>query len=80
MRTLRNEIFTHWTLMRLIRVVLGGMIVVQAFNERNILFGILGLLFAGMAILNVGCCGGGACTTTQNNNKGSNEFSYEEVV
>lgn len=80
MSTLKNEMLRNWTPMRVIRLLLGGMIVVQAINEKNILFGVLGLLFGGLAICNLGCCGGGACSSSIKETNNSTEFTYEEVV
>ncbi len=79
-----NQIFStilqNWNIMRAIRLLLGLLIIAQAFAERNILVGILGASFAGMAIMNVGCCGNGGCSPSKKINNNSNELVYEEVV
>lgn len=51
----------HWRFMRLIRLVLGLSILIQGILERDPLRIIFGLLFSGMAIANIGCCGSGGC-------------------
>jgi hypothetical protein len=40
---------------------IGLVILVQALMAADILFGLIGLLFTGMAVFNASCCGAGSC-------------------
>lgn len=81
MNSVIEKVSSNWHLMRIIRLIIGIMIIVQAIADRHLLLGILGAIFSSMAIFNVGCCGNNACTPIKkSSNKNSNEFTYEEVV
>lgn len=79
-----KTITQNWSLMRLIRLLLGVMIIVQSVGIKDYLFGSIGLLFAVMALLNIGCCSTGVCSTNIYSDKSTNdskkETTYEEVV
>lgn len=60
---MKEAILHHWSLFRVIRLVLGIIIIVQAVMSRDWLFGMMGLFFSGMALFNLGCCGTGTCYT-----------------
>lgn len=79
-----KTIIQNWNLMRFIRLLLGVMIIVQSINNKDYLFAFIGLLFAGMALANIGCCGSAGCSTNSYSNKKNtnsiNETTYEEVV
>jgi hypothetical protein len=78
---MKQALFTNWTFLRALRLLIGLAIVVQAIVSKDSVFGIAGLLFTGMAIFNVGCCGVGGCNTPiVKNEKSLNDISYEEVV
>lgn len=77
----KSTILTGWNLMRIIRLIFGIVIIVHSIKQHQFLFGLLGLLFAGMAVFNIGCCVAGGCGVPTNKNKNtSTEISYEEVV
>ncbi|MEQ1554380.1 MAG: hypothetical protein ABL929_09395 [Ferruginibacter sp.] len=77
---IQNSILTGWNFMRALRLGFGIIILIQAFQQHNIMFGILGLLFSGMAVFNIGCCGSAGCaTTTKTNNQSTKDISYEEI-
>lgn len=70
--------FGYW---RLLRIIFGAIALVQAFLMHDIILGIAGIVVAGMAILNMGCCGVNGCNTNLNpKNNSSKEINYEEVV
>jgi hypothetical protein len=78
---MKQMIFSNWTFYRILRLGIGIAIIVQAVMAKDTLFGIAGLLFTGMAIFNVGCCGASACNTAQiKSTKPIKDISYEEVV
>ncbi len=78
---MKQMVFTNWTFYRVLRLLIGIAIVVQAVMAKDSLLGIAGLLFTGMAIFNVGCCGAGGCNTPiSKNTKPLKDITYEEVV
>ena len=73
-------IFSNWNIIRFLRLGIGLVILVQAVMAADILFGLIGLLFTGMAVFNASCCGAGSCAAPPaKNDNGSKEISYEEV-
>ncbi len=81
---MKELILRNWTFMRALRLVLGIIIVVEAVMAKDLVFGLVGLFFSGMALLNTGCCGTGACYTPsvkrRDDQHTTKEISYEEVV
>ena len=80
---MKQSILSNWSLFRFLRLGIGIAILVQAVMARDVLFGIAGLLFAGMAVFNIGCCGMGGCNTpniTTKNTQVTKDIPYEEVV
>jgi hypothetical protein len=77
-----KKIIQGWNIMRLLRLVLGIIILVQGINQKEYVFAFVGALFVVLSIANIGCCGSQACTTTPINKdfKNSKEITYEEVV
>jgi hypothetical protein len=56
-----NNILSNWTLMRILRLVTGGMVLGQGILTSQWLFaGIGGYLFV-MSLLNLGGCSSGVC-------------------
>ena len=80
MNPLLKEITSQWHIMRIIRLMIGIMIIAQAFAGRNVMVGILGVIFTAMALFNVGCCGSNGCIPNKKSRNNPNEFTYEEVV
>ncbi len=77
---MRNRILDGWNFMRVLRLVVGLIVVVQAVITKDILFGTLGGLFTLMPLLNIGCCGSAGCNVpTRRSNKEVKDISYEEV-
>ncbi len=77
----KSTILTGWNFMRAIRLLLGLIIIIQSTQQHHYSFAIIGLLFAGMAVFNVGCCGAAGCgVPAKKNNDTTTDISYEEVV
>jgi hypothetical protein len=77
---MRELIFNNWNIIRFLRLGIGLVILVQAVMASDIMFGLIGLLFTGMAVFNTSCCGSGACATPDaKSDSSSKEISYEEV-
>ncbi len=80
---MKQLIFSNWTAMRFLRLVMGIIIIVQGIAAKDVLFSIAGLLFTTMALFNAGCCAAGTCYTAKNkndNNSAVKNIEYEEVV
>jgi hypothetical protein len=78
---MKETIFTNWTFFRVLRLIIGIGIVVQAFISKDTLLGLAGLFFSSMAIFNMGCCGTGGCSTSPKQKRESlKDITYEEVV
>ncbi len=78
---MKESILHNWNLIRFLRLVMGIAIFVQAIMVKDSFLGLAGLLFSGMALLNMGCCGTAGCYMPPQKDKETNkDISYEEVV
>jgi hypothetical protein len=78
---MKDVLLNNWNIVRFLRLGIGLAIIVQAIIAKDMLFGLAGLLFTGMALFNAACCGVGGCVTpTPSKKSDSKEVSYEEVV
>lgn len=77
---MKDLIFKNWNLVRFIRLGIGLFILVQAVIAADVLFGLAGLLFTGMAVFNAGCGSTGTCTPSRPRSRSvSKDITYEEV-
>ena len=76
-----KTILQGWNIMRILRLVFAIIILAQGISAGDTVTIILGVVFGGMAVANIGCCGTGGCKVNQRsaNNK-TEEVQYEEVV
>ncbi len=75
-----NKLLKNWNLMRIIRLALGVIIMIQGVQTKEWIFVVLGGLFSIMPLLNIGCCSTGTCNTPQRKNSGKVEdIHFEEV-
>lgn len=74
-----KAILQNWNFMRTLRLILGVAILVQGIVTKNYTTIILGLLFGGMAVINVGCCGRDGCAVTPGSNSKTKKIIYEEL-
>jgi hypothetical protein len=76
-----KTILEGWNFMRILRIVLSSAIIVQGIVAKETTTIILGVVFGGMAVANIGCCGMGGCAINppSKSNK-EEEVKYEEVV
>jgi hypothetical protein len=65
---MKYNIINNWNFLRMLRLIIGLGILYEAIHSNDIFLGLMGLLFAGMAILNVSCCGSGGCYVPANKN------------
>lgn len=78
---MKEIIMSNWNLMRVIRLLAGIAILIQAIVNKDAVFGVVGGLFTIMALFNTGCCGVGGCNVPiKKFNKSTDEITYEEVV
>lgn len=74
---------SNWNLFRVIRVAIGVFILTQGVFAHDTFSIVLGSVFGGMALFNVGCCGANGCATDFNQvskSSDTQEVSYEEVL
>lgn len=57
-------ILKNWTVIRLMRLSLGGFILYDGIRSQEWLFIAFGLYFTGLAILNIGCFGAQQCSVS----------------
>ena len=78
-----SNITQNWGLMRIIRLLIGGYAIFEALKSHDLMVGILGLIIASMALLNVGCgaqgCGIPISKNTKKEDPTHEDVEYEEV-
>jgi hypothetical protein len=57
----RQRLMRGWGLMRLFRLGLAVLVLIEAWKNTEILFGILGGILLFQSLLDIGCCGSGGC-------------------
>jgi len=78
---MKQTILSNWNFIRVLRLAMGIAIIVQAVMVKDLLFGLAGILFTGMAVFNAGCCGTGGCYAPPKKNiEPAKEITYEEVA
>lgn len=78
---MKQKLLNNWNFVRLVRLGMGIAIIVQAVAINDTLFGFIGLLLAGMALFNAGCCGTGSCYLPESKNREEKkDIHYEEVI
>lgn len=80
METFKYNLLHNWNVIRIIRLVLSIVIIVQAVQIHDALFGVLGFFFFYQAITNTGCCGVNGCAPnvpTPHNDP--EEISFTEI-
>ncbi|MGN6181638.1 MAG: hypothetical protein ACTHNW_20820 [Mucilaginibacter sp.] len=78
---MKDRILRNWNLPRILRVMIGIVILIMAISRADPGSGIIGAVFTAMGVFNIGCCGSGACyTPVKNSKKDSKDICYEEVV
>jgi len=79
---MKATLFTGWHFMRWLRLALGFIIGISAFQIHDSISGFVAAFFLLQAATNIGCCGAGGCSTTtpsKNNEDTTTAIEYEEV-
>jgi len=81
---MKTLLLKNWNLMRLLRLAIGVWALIEAFQTRQVLLGLMGALLVVMAVMNIGCCGVSGCNTPMKTRKNSSqkpeEINYEEIT
>jgi hypothetical protein len=77
----KETLLKDWNFMRILRLVLGIYIAVQAVESLSLLSGVIATFFLFQAITNTGCCGSNGCAVPTKNSKTDTveEVEYEEI-
>ena len=65
--------------MRILRLTIGIMAIVQAFTEGSWIMGIAGFFVMIAAIANLGCCGPVGCAVSKQRHINKEGITYEEL-
>jgi hypothetical protein len=79
---MKAHLFTGWHFMRWLRLALGVIIGISAFQTHDSISGFVAAFFLFQAVTNTGCCGANGCTTTNTSTSkvdSASEIEYEEV-
>lgn len=74
-----KAILQGWNFMRIFRLVLGVAVLVQGGVAKDAITIIIGVLFGGMAVANIGCCGTNGCAINTTTNDKTKTTNYEEI-
>jgi len=76
-----RSLLANFSLMRLLRLVIGVIGAGQAYLTHDWLLGVAGLFLIGMAVFNLGCCGIGTCGISPKNKAAgpAEAVEFEEV-
>jgi hypothetical protein len=61
MNTLKYRMLSNWHFTRIVRLVIGLFMLAMSIQTHDWTFGLLSLLFVGMALTDTGCCGAQGC-------------------
>lgn len=81
---IKSQVLSQWGFARIIRLVLGIVVLIQGIQATSIMLSVFGGLFILQGLLNAGCCGANGCGVPRYrediNTKGNpKETSYEEI-
>lgn len=75
-----QTILSGWNIMRALRLVVGIMAMVQAYQQGSWPLAIAGFFVMLLALANLGCCGAGGCSfKSSSKSNDQNEIIYEEL-
>jgi hypothetical protein len=69
-----------WDGIRLLRLLIGGAVLIQGIYSKDWMLGFAGVFLCIMPVLHIGCCGVSNCAMTPvNSNTVTKETTYEEI-
>lgn len=75
-----QNIIKNWSFVRLLRLVMGIVLVVEAVKSGMWFLVAVGAVFVAMPLLNIGCCATGNCSvSTRHSNNTNDDTEYEEI-
>jgi hypothetical protein len=74
-----KAILQGWNFMRILRLGLGIAIIVQGIVAKETMTMVLGAIFGGMALANIGCCGTNGCAINNRSTTNTQTIDYEEL-
>ena len=78
--TFKYNLLNNWNIIRFIRLGLSIIIIIQAIQMHDALFGFLGSFFLYQALTNTGCCGVNGCTPViPKSTDSSEQIEFTEV-
>ncbi len=77
--TFKYNLTNNWNVIRLIRLALSVIILVQAVQMHDMLFGVFGSFFLYQSLTNTGCCGSGGCAPAINKKDSTEEVEFTEI-
>jgi len=80
MQNLWYTLTHHWNFARVVRLLIGLLILWQSIMNRDGLMISMAVFFTSMALFTTGCCGVGNCTTDiDKNQQETKTVQYEEI-
>lgn len=81
---MRETLLSGWNFLRIVRLVLGLALVIQAIQQQFWAAGLLGGLLVFQSLSNTGCCGPSGCRVppariNKKNNNSVDPIEYKEV-
>jgi len=75
-----QNIFKNWNVVRLLRLAMGIVLVVEAVKSGMWVLVAVGAVFTAMPVLNIGCCTAGNCSVPARRSKNRHDdVPYEEI-
>lgn len=74
-----RAILQGWNFMRILRVALGIAILIQGIVAKETMTIVLGVIFGGMAVANIGCSGTNSCAVNSRSTNKIQKIDYEEL-
>lgn len=68
-----------WNFMRVFRLLLGLLVLIQSLFIGDYLFSAFGVFFIFQALTNTGCCGSSGCSVDYSNSNESKVPAYEKM-
>ena len=77
----KQQLLSNWSMMRMVKLVLSIIILIQSVQQHDLMFGFLGGIFLTQTLLNMCCCGVGGCAVPMKKNDSSTiqDVQFEEI-